>query len=792
MTLIRCSRHSIHSASLFVAAALLAPVASAITTDVSGVTWPTTAEVATTTILDNFSVTDRANSAPFTLTQTFQVDSTFDANSLFVFFGGNASSDFSVGLTVFEVTDVDASSITTSPDPLDILLDTTFLAPPEPDDTIMQIFLDSPLSLPATAGTAGYAVRFTSDDEFRWNRTGSTGGNAYAFGAAYENGSPKSGGRDFALAVSSEAPATLTDVFAVQSGNINTGSTWDTGVAPASGSRYLIGSGFTGTASSTSFAGSELVVQSGGTLDLAVSDVEIDGLTVDAGGTLTESVNGDFAIGNINANPFPALTLNGTANFVASPGADLFVDVDLAGTGDLNFESNGAGSDLFLTATASHQGVIRFNGTGDAVRMNEGETFGALEMNSTGGPGSNRLIYDPSEQLTGGDLIFNQPGEIVHAATLGNRRLHGPSRLTANADVTVDLTTAPVTNERRLLVAGGDFEESLAGSSNITVNGTATDPTSGSITRNEFEVGSSTEPSDGINVDSFSGTLTGNNFVDMEVRHSLPDAAIVVNNNATLETGHQEIFTEFSVALGDVTINNGGTLVVGYEADGNHNPYLLTVTNDGSRDGDLTIASGAKTVMQINGTATEDYDQIVVEGDASIGGELEILVNPDGEQSGFESSNNIFINTYTPTLGDTFDLIFLAPDSALTADFDGNNTVDDLDLAQWEGDFGVNGDSDADSDGDSDLADLLVWQEQFGDSATFSNTLTGTFSSLTVTDPGNVMSGAGLAFQLNVTATAVQLEVVSAAAIAAVPEPATLGMVVLGAVSVFSTRRRDA
>ncbi len=791
MTSIPSSRHSLFRVlSAAVGAVLLAPLSLAITTDVTGVAWPTTAEVATTTVLDSFSFTDRANSAPFTLTQTFQATSTFNANSLFVLFGGNAASDFSVGLTVFEVADVNALTITTSPDPLDILLDTTFLAPPEPDDTIMQIFLDSPLSLPANTGTAGYAVRFTSDDEFRWNRTGSSGGNPYAFGAAYENGDAKNDGqRDFALAVSSEALPTFIDVFAVQSGDISLGTTWDTGVAPASGFRYLIGSGFTGTANATSFAGSELVVQSGGSLDLAVSDVEIDGLTIDAGGTLTESTDGDFAIGNINASTLPSLTLNGTANFTASPGADLFVDVDLRGTGDLNFDSNGANSNLWLTATESHQGVIRFNGSGDEVRMFEEETFSTLEMNSTG---ANRLVYDPVGQLTGGQLIFNQPGEIVHAATLGNRRLHGPNRLTANADVTVDLTTPPVTNERRLFIAGSDFEEALAGSGNITVNGTATDPTSGSITRNEFEVGSSGEPSDAIDVDTYSGTLTGNNFVDMEVRHSLPDAAIVVNNNATLEMGHEEIFTEFSVALGDVTINSGGTLVVGYEADGNHNPYLLTMTNDGTRDGDLTIAAGAKTVMQINGTATEDYDQIVVEGDASIGGELEILVNPDGVQSSFEENNDIFINTYTPTLGDTFDLIFLAPDTALTADFDGNNTVDGLDLAQWEGDVGVNGDSDADGDGDSDLADLLLWQEQFGDSATFSNTLTGTFSSLTVTDPGNVMSGAGLAFQLNVTATAIQLEVVSASPVLAVPEPATLGMVMLGTLLGFSRRRRDA
>jgi len=50
--------------------------------------------------------------------------------------------------------------------------------------------------------------------------------------------------------------------------------------------------------------------------------------------------------------------------------------------------------------------------------------------------------------------------------------------------------------------------------------------------------------------------------------------------------------------------------------------------------------------------------------------------------------------------------------STLTpGDFDGNGVVDGDDLVQWQGDFGVNGESDADGDGDSDGADFLIWQQ---------------------------------------------------------------------------------
>ncbi len=45
-------------------------------------------------------------------------------------------------------------------------------------------------------------------------------------------------------------------------------------------------------------------------------------------------------------------------------------------------------------------------------------------------------------------------------------------------------------------------------------------------------------------------------------------------------------------------------------------------------------------------------------------------------------------------------------------DFDGDGDVDAADLAQWQGDYGQNGDSDADADGDSDGTDFLRWQQE--------------------------------------------------------------------------------
>lgn len=76
--------------------------------------------------------------------------------------------------------------------------------------------------------------------------------------------------------------------------------------------------------------------------------------------------------------------------------------------------------------------------------------------------------------------------------------------------------------------------------------------------------------------------------------------------------------------------------------------------------------------------------------------------------------------------------------AAVAGDFDGNGEVEGADLAQWEGDYGVNGNSDANGDGNSDGFDFLIWQQ-------------------------NLTSTGGLA-----------------APVASVPEPVTLALVVLG------------
>ena len=73
-----------------------------------------------------------------------------------------------------------------------------------------------------------------------------------------------------------------------------------------------------------------------------------------------------------------------------------------------------------------------------------------------------------------------------------------------------------------------------------------------------------------------------------------------------------------------------------------------------------------------------------------------------------------------------------------TADFNSDGAVDGLDLAQWEDDYGINGDSDADGDGDSDGSDLLAWQRDFGITGDFTSVEQGDRWTLITYDAANV------------------------------------------------------
>ncbi|QDT00923.1 PEP-CTERM sorting domain-containing protein [Adhaeretor mobilis] len=555
-------------------------------------------------------------------------------------------------------------------------------------------------------------------------------------------------------------------------GPINATATWVNNAVPVAGNTYRVVSGDIVEADGAgTFQGNAMIVADGGTLDFTADGFDQDVLYVNAGANLTQNSSGDFALGDINA--LGTLILDGTATMNPSAGSDIFIDMVMSGTGNMVVNSNGTGSDLFLSAATAHTGTITFAGSGDEVLYTEPNSGigGRLEMNSTG---ANRLVFN-GDGAGGGTTAFNQAGSIDHRSTVD--RLNGTSTIEANAPVAIDLTKTFVGNERRLFI-----NDTITGSADITVNGTATDPTSGSTTLNELEVNNTDQGSD-IEVGTYSGTMTTNDFVNVEIRREFPAAAFVVNSGGVLEMGSRNINTQHTLRMGEITVNAGGALIVGHEVDDQHVPLELHVASDSGQSGDLTLASTSTLTMQVSGTGANDFDKILVDGTANLDGTLQILVNPAVPSQ----TDTITAGPYVPTLGDTFDIIRAS--TGQLANFDGLNGVDGDDLAVWNTSYGVDDGADADGDGNSDGVDFLTWQTEFGAAAGGGGTLIDNSLVLSVIDAGGAFTGTGLEFQLNVSSSLIQLEVVSAGAVSAVPEPTTSLMLLCAAFGFAGTRR---
>src|SRR5690606_21292556 len=125
------------------------------------------------------------------------------------------------------------------------------------------------------------------------------------------------------------------------------------------------------------------------------------------------------------------------------------------------------------------------------------------------------------------------------------------------------------------------------------------------------------------------------------------------------------------------------------------------------------------------------FDTIVADGDVSLQGTLELLVNPAIFNRGVADDP-----TYTPAVGDTFDIIQIASISP-AGDYDGSGTVDEGDYDLWKAAFGSTEDPAADGNGDMvvDAADYTLWRDNLGAMGGTVGSITGTFAEVVVTDP---------------------------------------------------------
>jgi hypothetical protein len=275
----------------------------------------------------------------------------------------------------------------------------------------------------------------------------------------------------------------------------------------------------------------------------------------------------------------------------------------------------------------------------------------------------------------------------------------------------------------------------------LTINGTANAPLG--VDYNEFEVGSQgTDENEPANLltSPYSGTVTLNNYVNMEVRHHMPNASFVVGDHAILDMGHMKRIAAQSVRLGEVEVLNGGTLEVGLEksddAIDGHFAYTLTLDNAGGKSGGLTMHDGAQLNMQINGDPSETtlYDRIAADGTVTLEGKLKIFVNPEaciGNQvcSTTLSYDDAPFADYVPAANDVWDLITTSSTSPL-GDYNGDGTTDTDDLLEFNKHFGsATASADGNKDGVVDGADYVLWAKNVGQSGT-AVPITGAFDEI--------------------------------------------------------------
>jgi len=178
--------------------------------------------------------------------------------------------------------------------------------------------------------------------------------------------------------------------------------------------------------------------------------------------------------------------------------------------------------------------------------------------------------------------------------------------------------------------------------------------------------------------------------------------------------------TIFEVSWSGMTVTNiaGDDIMVGEE--GSEEGSMIAARVDGIWTGFLFSASAVAVAGTGGGFYTRyDLSDMGVASGATIEALRISNVLDSTQQTQDDFGNTIFGNgpggigfTLDKTDADPRYIAFLGNEFA-AADFTKDGVVDAADLAEWQGDFGLNPDSDADEDGDSDGADFLVWQRQY-------------------------------------------------------------------------------
>ncbi|QDT01572.1 PEP-CTERM sorting domain-containing protein [Adhaeretor mobilis] len=469
----------------------------------------------------------------------------------------------------------------------------------------------------------------------------------------------------------------------------------------------------------------------GGSLNIndAGEDFRMNGGTQIAGNTNEISGGTIQGPGELQIGSGRALRGNGVIN--AQVDGDATAQL-IATDGQLNV--NGGIQDIGTLGTFGPAAILDVStpwntNVTDAVVLNQGRIQGSQITNDgPNGIAGNGLVTAPVDnnsiiQANGALVVQNVTNDWDGSANTGTLRsnnghleLRSVGSFLFNGTVEANSGTVEARNfelefdpASQLTLSKGTYSSNVATDfgGNIDVLAGATSVIQMAGTSSTFEGTSTTTLGDTLRLED------GSTFVEVGASFA---------GGGALQVAGSHTLTLADGASVNVLVENQGRLALGAS------PGQATVL-------DYQQDSIGLLEIELQGTALNDFDRLSASGLMQLDGDLELsliggfnpvlndtftILSAAAGVNGVFSALDFSAASLDPGL--MWDVIYnptnvqlaVAALPAFTADFDNDGDVDGDDLIQWQGDYGLNGDSDADSDGQSAGIDFLTWQQQNG------------------------------------------------------------------------------
>ncbi len=264
------------------------------------------------------------------------------------------------------------------------------------------------------------------------------------------------------------------------------------------------------------------------------------------------------------------------------------------------------------------------------------------------------------------------------------------------------------------ITASGDATSSVTGRYNaFAINGSGTDSRSLTVGLDNVSTASAGAQSGSVVIDNLDVTTSGGTGRGANDGNDTINLNFEVLDHATPSWTSTTSSASLMVDFGTVTLGSTVPTIdfdvfnlestAGFTADLELDA-IIPFGDSGVLTTDLTTFTGGSALSP---GLNNDYNAMF---DASVAGNYAatyVLQFSDEDLSGANSIVALSLQLFGVVEAPNF----------LEADFNEDTFVDHLDLAQWEGDYGLNDESDANGDGVTDGMDFLMWQEQRGQSA---------------------------------------------------------------------------